>query len=67
MFGIMRKSCTQCGAPVDWIKLEDLDTELRADAKRAEAFMGEPISSVWRCARAACGEVGFFGAVHSGF
>lgn len=67
MFGNMRKSCSQCGAPVDWLKLDDLDSELRAEAKQAEAFMGEPVASVWRCSRSACAEVGFFGAVHTGF
>jgi hypothetical protein len=70
MFG-MRTSCSECGAPIDWLKPGEfdgeLDSELLADVKRAEAFMGEPVTSVWRCARSACGEVGFFGSVHSGF
>lgn len=67
MFSTTRKSCPQCGAPVDFFKPKDMNSELRALAKQAEAFMGEPVASVWVCARDACAEVGFFGAVHSGF
>lgn len=66
MFGV-RKSCPQCGAPVDTFTAAEMDAELKADAKQAEAFMGEPVTSAWRCARPACAEVGFFGGIHAGF
>lgn len=66
-----RKSCSKCGAPVDWFKpgqfKGEVDSELLDLVKQAEAFMGEPVASVWVCARDACAEVGFLGAVHSGF
>lgn len=64
---MFRKSCSQCGAPVDSVNLENMDAALRADAERAAAFMGEPVASAWVCARAACGEYGFFGSVHASF
>lgn len=65
MFG--RKSCSACGAPVDWYTPQEMDADLQALAKEAEAFLGEPVASVWRCARPACAEVGFFGGIHAGF
>jgi hypothetical protein len=66
MFGV-RKSCSQCGAPVDTFAADEMDAELKAEAKQAEAFMGEPVASAWRCVRPSCAEVGFFGGVHVGF
>lgn len=65
MFG--RKNCSQCGGPIDWFKLEEMDAELTTFAKEASAFMGEPVASGWRCTNSACAEVGFFGGVHAGF
>jgi len=61
----VRKVCSQCGGAIEWIELRDMDSELLRLAQQAKDFLGEAVSSVWRCTRPACAEVGFFGGVHS--
>lgn len=65
MLESIRKSCTECSAPVVWLKTHEMDSELLMEAKQASEWLGEPVTSIWRCTRPACAEVGFFGSVHS--
>jgi hypothetical protein len=41
------------------------DAELSKLVREAAAWLGEPVESVWRCSRSACGETGFFGGLHA--
>lgn len=67
MFESIRSSCTECSGPIVWLKPQDMDSEIQRLAKEASEWLGEPATSVWRCTRSTCAEVGFFGGLHTSF
>jgi hypothetical protein len=64
----MRSTCSECGGPIAWLTPEQVqqDREVSQDVARAEKFLGERVTSVWRCGTPTCGEIGFFGATFFG-